>query len=321
MKVFITGVAGFIGSNLAKKLLELNHDVIGIDNFSYGDIKNISDLILNKNFDFIQGDVCNKSLIISVKADILVHLSSQKIPRYDTALRTLDENKMMLDNVLNKCINDKIKLVFASTSDVYGKNTELPYSEKSNLVLGPTTVKRWAYAISKIYGEQLIIASSQQYNINYSIARFFGAYGYNQHLSWWGGAQSEFITKALMKQIIEVHGDGKQTRTFTFIDDNIAQLLFLILNEKSNNEIFNISTHSEEEISIIELANLIWKLVNKDDIKIKHIPYSNFGDYEDVMRRVPNIDKILNYSGVKPKVKLMDGLIKTIEWQKNRMNL
>lgn len=320
MKIIIAGVAGFIGSNLAKRLLQLDHEVIGIDNLSYGSLDNISEFKNNTKFKFILGDLCNPVFIRSVYGDVVVHLASQKIPRYTNALRTLDENKIMLDNVLTKCISDKIKLVFASTSDVYGKNSSIPFSEDSNLVIGPSNIKRWAYAVSKIHSEHLIIANSEEFGIKYSIARFFGSYGYNHNLTWWGGPQSGFITSAIKNEYLEVHGDGSQTRTFTFIDDTIEQLLFLILNEQSNNEIFNIATYPTEEISILNLANLIWKLINENEIKLKFIPYSTFGKYEDVMRRVPNIDKILKYSNVYPKHTLIEGLQKTIIWQKNKIN-
>jgi UDP-glucose 4-epimerase len=320
MNIIITGVAGFIGSNLAKKLLELNHNVIGVDNLSYGTLDNMLDFDKDEKFKFIYGDLCNPSTLRNLEGDVLVHLASQKIPRYDNALRTLDENKIMLDSVMSKCLRDKIKLVYASTSDVYGKNPRIPFSEESDLVLGSSKIKRWAYAISKIHGEQYIIANSEQYNLNYSIARFFGSYGYNQNLTWWGGPQSGFISKAFKNEVIEIHGDGQQTRTFTFIDDTIMQLLFLVLNDKSNGEIFNIAGKPSEEISILNLAKIIWQMINDDEIKLKFIPYSNFGKYEDVMRRVPDISKIIKFSGITPQFTLKEGLEKTIKWQKNIIN-
>ena len=161
MKILITGVAGFVGSNLAKKLLEKGHAVIGIDNLNYGYLRNIEPLKGQKNFEFIMGDIANPLILKDSKADIIVHLASQKIPRYTNALRTLDENYLMLRNVVHKCILDKSKILFASTSDVYGKNPNIPFSENSDLVMGPTTVKRWAYAMSKMYGEQNDVTESE----------------------------------------------------------------------------------------------------------------------------------------------------------------
>lgn len=121
MKVLITGAAGFIGSNLAKRLLERGHTVIGMDNLNYGFMRNIEPISADPNFEFIMGDIANPLILKDVKADIIVHLASQKIPRYTNALRTLDENYLMLRNVVQKCILDKSKILFASTSDVYGR--------------------------------------------------------------------------------------------------------------------------------------------------------------------------------------------------------
>jgi len=208
MKVLITGVAGFIGSNLAKRLLQKNHYVIGIDNLSYGSIENIEDIKTHKNFEFISGDLANPFIIKDISADIIVHLASQKIPRYTSAYRTLEENQLLLKNVIEKGKKDSIRIVFASTSDVYGKNPQVPFTEESDLLLGPTTVKRWAYALSKIYGEHLLIANQQEFDLQYTITRFFGSYGPNHNLTWWGGPQSGFITKAYNNEAIEIHGDG-----------------------------------------------------------------------------------------------------------------
>jgi UDP-glucose 4-epimerase len=323
MRIFITGVAGFIGSNLASKLLLLGHEVIGIDNLSYGFERNIAEFKEHKNFTFISGDISNYSVLRGNKADVIVHLASQKIPRYTNALRTLEENSLMLRNIVQKSIMDKSKLVFASTSDVYGKNPELPFTEESNLVLGQTNVKRWAYALSKIYGEQYIIANHDEYNLQYVITRFFGSYGPNQNLTWWGGPQSVFISKALKKEPIEIHGDGRQTRTFTYVGDTVNALVNCITSEKGNNEVFNVGSVINEEINIADLAKLIWRLINgvNDVPKLEYIPYESFGKYEDVQRRVPDISKLKKYFDFKPSYKLEEGLVKTIEWQRKLLSL
>jgi UDP-glucose 4-epimerase len=323
MKILITGVAGFIGSNLAMKLLERGHSVVGIDNLTYGFIRNIEFAKANPRFEFIVGDIANPFILKNVKADIVVHLASQKIPRYTNALRTLEENYLMLRNVVQKCVYDKSKILFASTSDVYGKNCNVPFKENSDLVLGPTTVKRWAYALSKMYGEQYIIANHEEYDLRYTITRFFGSYGPHQNLTWWGGPQSVFIERALKKEPIDLHGDGSQTRTFTFVDDTVAALILCIENEKSNNEIFNTGSKSGSEISIKDLAVLIWKMINGNSSEplLNYIPYSTFGNYEDVMRRVPDISKLRSYFNFQPKWDLEEGLKVTIEWQKKYVEL
>jgi UDP-glucose 4-epimerase len=224
----------------------------------------------------------------------------------------------MLKNVTQKCVLDKSKIIFASTSDVYGKNPKIPFNENSDLVIGPTTVKRWAYALSKMYGEQFIIANNDEYDLTYTITRFFGSYGPNQNLTWWGGPQSVFIDKAIRNEPIEIHGDGNQTRTFTFVDDTVSALVLCVENEKSNNEIFNTGSKTTAEITIKDLAVLIWKLINGENSlpKLNFIPYSQFGNYEDVMRRVPDITKLRTYFDFEPSWDLEEGLKITIDWQK-----
>ena len=321
MKIIITGVTGFIGSNLAARLLDIGHSVMGIDNLSYGFERNLELIKNHPNFSFSVGDIANPFVLKDAHADILVHLASQKIPRYTTALRTLEENYLMLRNVVHKCNQDKTKIIFASTSDVYGKNPNLPFGEESDLVMGPTTVKRWAYALSKIYGEHFIIANHEEYGLRYTITRFFGSFGPNQNLTWWGGPQSVFIEKAFKNEPIDIHGDGSQTRTFTYVSDTVNALVLCIENEKSDNEIFNTGCKPGSEICIKDLAILIWKLVNGKDStpKLNFIPYSTFGKYEDVMRRVPDISKICSTLNYQPEWELEDGLKVTIDWQKKLM--
>jgi len=318
MKILITGVAGFIGSNLAKRLLERGHQVIGIDNLGYGFMRNVDSIMPNPDFTFILGDIANPLILKDVKVDIIIHLASQKIPRYSNALRTLEENYLMLRNVVQKCLYDKSKIIFASTSDVYGKNPNIPFHENSDMVLGPTTVKRWAYALSKMYGEQYIIANHDEYNLTYTITRFFGSYGPNQNLTWWGGPQSVFIEKAIKKEPIEIHGDGIQTRTFTYIDDTVDALVLCVENRKADNEIFNTGPKTDAEIAIKDLAILIWEMINGKDSEplLNFIPYSQFGNYEDVMRRVPDISKLCSYFDFQPSWDLERGLKITIDWQK-----
>jgi UDP-glucose 4-epimerase len=318
MKILITGAAGFIGSNLACRLLSKGHKVTGIDNLNYGFLRNLKSLEGNPNFTFISGDIANPLILKDVNVDVIIHLASQKIPRYTNALRTLEENYLMLRNVVQKCLYDKSKIIFASTSDVYGKNPKIPFNENSDLVMGPTTVKRWAYALSKMYGEQYIIANKDEYGLNYTITRFFGSYGPHQNLTWWGGPQSVFIEKAFKNEPIDIHGDGTQTRTFTYIEDTVSALVLSVENKNSDNEIFNTGGKSGE-ISIKDLATLIWKLVNGEDAepKLNYIPYSTFGNYEDVMRRVPDISKICSVLNFVPQWDLKSGLQETIKWQKD----
>jgi UDP-glucose 4-epimerase len=319
MNILITGAAGFIGSNLAEKVISEGYKVIGIDNLSHGSLRNLDNIIKHPNFNFILGDLANPMLLNDVKSDVVVHLASQKIPRYTSALRTLEENYLMLRNVIHKCLMDKSKIVFSSTSDVYGKNPDIPFNEESNLVLGPTSVKRWAYASSKLIGEQLIIANHDEFDLEYTIMRFFGSYGPNQNTTWWGGPQAIFVQNILEGKPLDIHGDGLQTRTFTYVDDTVQGIMKCIFEERSKNNIYNIAADPDEEICIKDLAFKIWYLMNDRNStpEIVFIPYSNFGKYEDVLRRVPDITKIRTDLGFNPVYNLDEGLKITIEWQKN----
>ncbi len=313
----MAGGAGFIGSNLSEKLLHEGHEVLAIDNFSYGNESNISAFKNHGSYSFLEGDLNDFSVIENIDCDYIVHLASQKIPRYDNSFRTINDNSIMTKNVVRLALEKSAKLVFASTSDVYGKNTEYPFSEESDLVLGPTNIKRWAYAASKIHSEHYIIANAEQNGLKYSIMRFFGSYGPNQNTTWWGGPQSVFIDKAFKKESFEIHGDGLQSRTFTYVEDTVQGIMKCIFHPKSENEIFNIAGNPDSEISIQDLAKLIWKLINPDEeIKLEYIPYSSFGKYEDVRRRLPNIDKISELLNFKPNWSLEEGLKKTIDWQR-----
>jgi UDP-glucose 4-epimerase len=320
--VLITGVAGFIGTNLAERLLLEGHIVIGIDNFSYGYSRNLINCFKYPQFKFLEANVQDDGWDDKIKADIIVHLASQKIPRYTNALKTLEENNLMLKKVIQKALSDGARLVFASTSDVYGKNPNIPFHEESDLVLGPTTVKRWAYALSKIYSEQYIQACNAEYGLEYTIMRFFGSYGEYQNITWWGGPQSVFIQNYLEQKPVELHGDGQQTRTFTYVQDTISGVMLCIFKPEAKNEIFNIAGNPDEEITIESLARTIWALMDKEgEPPINLIPYSTFGNYEDVRRRVPSIEKIKKLLGYEPKYTLLDGLKRTIIWQRSLIDV
>jgi UDP-glucose 4-epimerase len=315
-KVLITGAAGFIGSNLAKGLLNKGYHVVGVDNMSQGEKLNISELIKHPSFEIHYIDIRDEpALKIAAKGcDVVVHLAAYKIPRYTDALDTLMINSVGSESVTKVALEQGAKVVAASTSDVYGKNPDVPFNEESNLVIGNPDVKRWAYAISKMFEEQMLFAYNQRFGIDVVPIRFFGGYGPNQNLSWWGGPQSVFINKAIDNEEIEVHGDGLQTRSFTYISDHVDGIIRTIENPAANNKVFNIG--NTFEISILDLAKLIWKLVRGDESpKIKLIPYSTFGKYEDVRRRIPDITRARNLLGFEPKIDLEVGLRQTIVWQ------
>jgi len=319
MRALITGIAGFIGSNLAQALLDKGYFVVGIDNMSQGHKLNIAPFLHHKSFEMNYEDIRNESAVVRIAkgCDVIIHLAAYKIPRYNDALDTLQINSIGSENVIKAALVNKCKILAASTSDVYGKNPNVPFSENSDLVLGRPDVKRWAYAISKIFEEQLFFAYRDRFGVDVVLLRFFGGYGPNQNLTWWGGPQSVFINKALDDEEVEVHGDGTQTRSFTYITDHVDGIIGAIESERANNTVLNLGY--TREISIHDLACLIWRMIRCDEPpKIKLVPYSTFGNYEDVMRRIPDIARARELFGFDPKVGLDEGLRTTIHWQMQR---
>lgn len=311
----VTGAAGFIGSNLSKALIDKNYTVVAVDNLDKGSKKNLEPIIGSPKFYFFQNDVLDsEKLAIALKgADVIVHLAASKIPRYGDRLKTLVDNTQGTHNVLEIARENKTKVIFASTSDVYGKNPKLPFAEDDDLVLGSPSVARWAYAISKIFDEHLCFAYWEKYKVPFVILRLFGVYGPRQHRSWWGGPQSLFIDNLLLGKPIEIHGSGKQTRTFVYIDDVTEAIIAAIESKKALEKIINIGT--SEEISVINFAKKIAKLSGKA-AKFKKVSYRSFtgAKYEDVQRRVPQIKLARKLLGWTPKTSLDSGLQQAIGW-------
>ena len=319
-KMLITGVAGFLGSNLLNKLLHEGHTVVGIDNLSMGRLENIKESMNQSNFVFLEKDILEKSTIDSLDEDfdVIIHLAAFKIPRYGNAVATLHTNSKGSENMLEFARKTKTKFVLASTSDVYGMSPDIPFKEDGNCVLGDSKVPRWAYAVSKLFDEHLALAYMEDYDFPVVLLRFFGSYGPNQHLSWWGGPQSVFIDCILNNKVIPIHGDGKQTRTFTFVADTVAGIYAAAMKSEANGEIFNIGAN--EEITILELAEMLNEIADETTkAEIKLIPYNEISSgrkYQDVMRRVPDTTKAQRLLGVKAKTSMREGLRLTYEWQK-----
>jgi UDP-glucose 4-epimerase len=320
MKILVTGAAGFIGSNLTKGLLERGHSVVGVDNLSQGFLLNIAGFQEDPNFRFIEGDVRHNRLMKKTAkgCDLIVHLAAFKIPRYSDALDTLLVNAMGTKTILDAAVKNKVpKVMVASTSDVYGKNPAVPFSEDSDLVIGRPEVKRWSYAISKMFEEQLVFGYHERHGVHAVALRFFGGYGPNQHLTWWGGPQSVFISAALDDEPISLHGEGTQTRSFTYISDHVHGIIACAEKEQADNQVFNLG--NTQEITIRDLGIKIWNMIRPNsEAKLMYIPYETFGKYEDVPRRVPNIEKARTLLGFEPQVDLDEGLRPTIAWQIRR---
>ncbi len=316
----ITGVAGFLGSNLLARVLADGHSVVGIDNLSMGSLSNIENHLENPNFKFLERDVVQPDVFddLGENFDALVHLAAFKIPRYGKAIDTLKINYYGTENVLEFARKAKVKAVLASTSDVYGRNPAIPFSEENtDSVIGSSKAPRWAYAVSKLFDEHLAFAYSDAYDFPVTLLRFFGSYGPNQHLSWWGGPQSVFIEAVLKDKVIPIHGDGSQTRSFTYVTDTVAGIYASMLKDEANGEVINIG--NTEEITILELAKKIKRLSGTPgDLKYELVPYESFTDkkYQDVMRRVPDTSLCERILGVKAVVGVDEGLANTIKWQR-----
>jgi UDP-glucose 4-epimerase len=318
-RILVTGVAGFLGSHLLDRLLASDHHVVGIDNLSMGKLDNIAGHLTNKAFQFLQKDVTEKATFDNLdNIDCIVHLAAFKIPRYGKAIDTLKINYQGTENVLELARKLNCKSVLASTSDVYGRNPKLPFNEDDNSVIGSSKVARWSYAVSKLFDEHLAFAYQDSYGIPVVLLRFFGSYGPRHHLSWWGGPQSVFIEQVLNDGEITIHGDGLQTRSFTYVSDTVAGIYAAITKPEANGEIFNIG--SNHEITIIDLAKTIKKLSNTpEELKLKFIPYESFtgGKYEDVRRRVPDSSRCEQILNVKAEVGLEEGLSRAIAWHRS----
>jgi len=319
--ILITGVAGFIGSNLAEALLARGYQVVGLDNLSMGSLMNLTEILQNPRFRFIKADVTELPAVLAAaeNCQVIVHLAAYKIPRYGGRLDTLRINEAGGSAVFEAARQVGARVVLASTSDVYGRNTELPFREDGNTVLGSSSSARWSYAISKLFDEHLAFAYNEAYGVKTTIIRIFGSYGQRQHLTWWGGPQSVFISAILRGQPVEIHGDGLQTRSFCFISDTVRGFVSAVEFIPEGCELVNIG--AAREISILELAHLIKRLSRTpDELKVKFHPYANFkNNYEDVMRRIPDLTKARHLFGYEPRVLLEEGLERTLQWQRERM--
>lgn len=317
---FITGAAGFLGSHLVDEMLRRGYRVIGYDNLSQGFLRNLESARLHPAFVFQQGDVCDRDTLNKAaggKVDLVLHLAAFKIPRYGNVSKTLLVNSEGTLNLLRLSADRRARFVITSTSDVYGKNPSLPFTEESDCVLGPPRVSRWAYAASKIFDEQLTLALSEELGFSASIVRIFGSYGPRQHLSWWGGPQSVFIDAVLRNQTISIHGDGLQTRSFTYVADTVRGIADVAEAECLDREVVNIGNTTE--ITILGLAELVHRLCDVSwPLQVEMLAYNNIADrpYEDVRRRIPGMEKARRTINFEAQINLAEGLRKTIEWQR-----
>jgi len=317
--ILVTGGAGFIGSHLTDALLGAGHRVVVLDNFSMGNRENLAQHRGNDRLQVVEGDVLDEAAVhAACRGCVAVaHLAAAKIPRYGNRLATLEVNTRGTRNVLEAARVHQARVLLASTSDCYGTNPQVPFSEESFSVVGPSEVARWAYAVSKLYDEHLCWAYREEHQVSITIVRYFGSYGPRNHRSWWGGPQAVFIEALLDGREIELHGDGTQTRSFCYIADTVAGTVAALLKPEADGQLFNIG--NDQEISIAALAALIQRLCGVGGpLPARLVPYDQIGNrrYQDVARRVPDLSKARRLLGYAPRVLLEEGLTRTIEWHR-----
>lgn len=315
-KVLVTGIAGMIGSHLLDLLLEKGYSVVGIDNLSFGSIENIKHNLEHPNFKFHRVDVTELDVmkILAKDIDTIVHLAAfKKIGEKDSAMPTFTINGKGTENVLEVAKMWGCKVVYASTSDVYGMSPDLPLREDGDIHLGPSMIRRWSYAVSKLYGEQMAYAYYHDYKVPVVIIRFFGGFSPRSSFAWSGGHVPIFLRAILNNEAVTVHGDGSQTRSMGFVTDLVHGTFLAMESEKAVGEIINIG--NDEELSVLDTAKLIHEIANTGhDLKINFVPMQEvFGKYKDIMRRIPDLTKAKNILGYKPSVKITDAVKLTIE--------
>ena len=317
----MTGVAGFVGSNLSERLVTRGDEIRGLDDLSHGTLENLGPVAKNPSFHFQQGTILDPATLRECfdGVEVVVHLAAGKIPRHGDALDTLLINGEGGLNILRAARECGVRrVVLASTSDCYGRNPQVPFNEESASVIGSPKVRRWSYAVSKMYEEQTLFAFRERYGLEGVALRLFGGYGPKQNLTWWGGPQSVFIGAALRGEALEVHGTGQQTRSFTYIDDMVEGFVRAIDTKEADGEVLNIGI--DREITIENLAIMISRMIRpNEEPNVRLIPYETFGRYEDVERRIPDGTKSERILGFRARVNLEEGLPKAIEWQRGEM--
>jgi nucleoside-diphosphate-sugar epimerase len=311
----ITGGAGFVGSHLAERLLADGHEVIVLDNLSTGSIDNISHLKNHPRFSYAVDSVTNEPLLAELidRSDVVFHLAAAVGVKLivEQPVHTLETNVHGTEVVL-KHANKKKKLVFiASTSEVYGKSTDVPFRETADLVLGPTSKHRWAYACSKLIDEFLALAYWKEKKLPVVIVRLFNTVGPRQ-TGQYGMVLPTFVRQALAGQPITVFGDGTQSRSFTYVGDVVDALVRLAHEPRAIGDVFNIGSTSE--VTIGELAARVKKMTNSAS-PIEKVPYdvAYEAGFEDMPRRVPDIAKVQSLIGFAPKMGLDDIIRSVVE--------
>ncbi|NBP12640.1 MAG: NAD-dependent epimerase/dehydratase family protein [Actinobacteria bacterium] len=314
MKLLITGGAGFIGSHLSTRLIEIGHSVIALDNLSTGSAENIAGVMGNSSFEFVQGSMLDEKLIetLMAKVDGCMHLGAalgvQRI--LERPYESLVANTHGSEIAIKAAAELGKRFFLASTSELYGKNPKQPLTEESDRVIGSPQLVRWAYSEAKAIDESIVQMFHMSHSLNFVTGRFFNTVGPRQSGAY-GMVLPRFVSAAIKNEPITIYGDGSQSRVFCHVSDAVNAVLKIFFEDKALGNAFNIG--GKEEISITDLAKRVITLTNSTS-KIEYLPYSKAypAGFEETMRRVPDTSKIGSMTGWKPEFSL-DEIIKDIE--------
>jgi UDP-glucose 4-epimerase len=315
MRALITGGAGFVGSHLADRLLSEGHEVFTLDNLSTGSMDNIVHLKQHPMFHYTIDDVTNEGVLAELidRADVVFHLAAAVGVKLivEAPVHTIETNVHGTEIVLKHANKKKKLVVIASTSEVYGKSADVPFREDADLVMGPTLKHRWAYACSKAIDEFLALAYWKEKKLPVIIVRLFNTVGPRQ-TGQYGMVIPNFVRQAMAGQPITVHGDGTQSRSFTYVGDVVQALVALVHEPAAVGQVFNIG--NPDEITIADLAKKIRTMTGSSS-PIVLVPYDQAYEagFEDMPRRVPDIAKIQSLVGFAPTVDLDEILATVIE--------
>jgi UDP-glucose 4-epimerase len=316
VRALITGGAGFIGSHLSEALLDQGHDVLILDNLSTGSIDNIAQLKGRPGFEYFIDTVTNEPLLAELidRSDVVFHLAAAVGVKLivEQPVYTIETNVHGTEVVLKHANKKKKLVVIASTSEVYGKSEDVPFREDADLVMGPTTKHRWAYACSKAIDEFLALAYWKERKLPVIIVRFFNTVGPRQS-GQYGMVIPNFVRQALAGEPITVFGDGTQQRAFTHVTDVVGALLKLVVEPKAIGQVINIG--NKHEITIQKLAERVRELSGSDSV-IKLVPYDEAYEsgFEDMPRRVPDLTRIKALIRYEPKHELDEILTQVIDY-------
>jgi UDP-glucose 4-epimerase len=312
--ILVTGGAGFIGSHLVDRLLTDGASVTVLDNFSTGHEANLSTQA--SLLRLVRGTVTDETLVDQLVADhpLVFHLAAAVGVAHimSDPVGSLRTNVRGTENVLAAAHRYGSRVVLASTSEIYGRSAEVPFKETADRVLGPTWIHRWSYSTSKAVDEHLAFAYAEQ-GLRVSIVRYFNSYGPRLDERGYGSVIARFVTQALSGEPITVHGDGRQTRCFTYVTDTVEGTVLAARRREALGNVFNIG--SVEEITIRDLAERIRRVLGSDS-RITLVPYEGAypKGFQDTPRRVPDLDRAREVLGYSPTVSFDEGLALTLSW-------